>query len=448
MLTPVVLADFADTIQLTDRTDVRARATLNVPGQTTIAGTSPVAVPACGGTTGISCVTPALDVANTASAIFAATDRRWLFSAVYSPSITFSDLEHGVGPSNPPLVFQTLSGVAAWHAQFTRLSLAESVSFGHFNSSYLFQPGTPSGTSSPGLVPPLTTTTPGGATSATTTQLVPRPIDVYYGSSTTTLTLGQAIGRRSALSLGGGFFVAGGLDEQSRLVTPVAYGPRADASYSYAITRELRTITIGHAELSNLSATQCYTQNGDIVPGFTFCRPQNEYASVSEGLRDQLSRTTAVSVDAGIALTRYRTDVPKPYKENLYPEGGASLTHRLGPRGLETLILSATVSPIPNLLTGQILYGTQGSVTLIDALNPVVTMSVDAVGAKTFPTDNPLASSLVRGDVEARFRTDRNGRVVLVLGTSGLWQDQNALGGFFSVFGYFAVTISTPALRF
>ena len=86
--------------------------------------------------------------------------------------------------------------------------------------------------------------------------------------------------------------------------------------------------------------------------------------------------------------------------------------------------------------------------TLVDRLSPSVTISVDAAGGQTFPTDDPLAASIVRSDVEARFRADRRGRLVLVLGESELWQDQGALGGFFSIYGYFGVTVATPALRF
>jgi hypothetical protein len=460
MLAPVVLAaDYADTIQLTDRLDVRARATHTVAGQTAVppqttlpaqpaqpAVVNPVSQPPCGTNGTAPCVQAGLDLANQASAIFNARTRRWQFSLVYSPVLTLTDVEKGINAQNEPQLFQTASGAAAWHARFTRIALSETLSYGHFNSAYLFQPGAPSATSSPGQVAPVMTTPGGAATS--TTQLVPRPQDVYYGSTATSLTLTEAIGRRSTFSLGGGYIAAGGLDEASRNASPLAYGPRADASFGYALSRSLRTVTMAHAELTDLTASQCYSADGVALPSLQ-CRPENELAVLSQGLRDSITRATSLSVDGGIAYARFRTDVGLPFNGNLYPEVAATVTHTYGSRGLETLIVSAQLTPLVDVRTGQITYGAQGAVTLIDTLSPIVTISVDAAGGQTiFPADDPLASSLVRSDFEARFRTDRYGRVILLLGESELWQNQHSLGGFLSIYGYFAVTVATPALRF
>jgi hypothetical protein len=436
MLTPVVLADYADTIQLTDRLDVRARSTntqtpqVNVPGQQT---TAPIA----------------MDLANQAAVILHATNRSWTFALVYSPVVTLQDVETGIGtqPLNTPQLLQTASGLAAWQRRSTRLSLTQSLSYGTFNSQYLFQAGTPSATSSPGQVPPLMPNAPPAA--ATTTQLAPPPQNVKFGSTSTSVGLAEGIGRRASASIGGGYTAAGGLDESSRLILPLGYGPRADASFTYGVSRSVSATTHAHAELTDFTASQCYADDGTPLPSDISCHPKNELGLIGERLSDSLTRSTQVSVDGGVAVTRFRTDTALPLQTQVYPEGQATLSHRFGPRlGQQTLLTSVQAAPVLDLRTGRILYGVQGSVTLIEALNPVVTVSVDAVGGQTFPTDNPFASSIVRSDVDARFRMDRYGHVVLLVGESELWQSQGVLGGFFSVYGYAAVAVSTSAIRF
>ncbi len=85
---------------------------------------------------------------------------------------------------------------------------------------------------------------------------------------------------------------------------------------------------------------------------------------------------------------------------------------------------------------------------MIKAISPRVTVSVDAVGGQTFPTSNGLAASIVRSDVDVRYKVDRSGHVTLLAGESELWQKPARSGRFFSIYGYFAVTVATSALRF
>ncbi len=442
MLPPVVLADYADTIQLTDRLDVRARSTqtqtpqVQVPGQQT---PPPVA----------------MDVANQAAVILHAANRSWQFSFVYSPVVTLQDLETGIGtqPLNTPQVLQTAAGFAAWQHRSTRLTLNESISYGFYNSAYLFQAGVPSATSSPGQVPPLMPNAP--PTMATTTGLAP-PVTtvVKFGSTTTSAGLTEGIGRRASLLIGGGYVASGGLDHDSRTVLPFGYGPRADAAFTYAVSRSIRATTHAHAELSDFTASQCYDDQGNPLlsamgTSVQTCHPMNELAVFGERISDALTRKTQVSVEGGVALTRFRTDSGFPLQGQTYPEGDVEFSHRFGPRvGQETLLVGVQAAPVPDLRTGRVLYAVQGNVTLVDALNPVVTISVDAAGGQSFPSSNPFASSFVRSDVDARFRTDRYGHVVLLVGESELWQAQGVLGGFFTVYGYAAVAVSTSVMRF
>jgi hypothetical protein len=437
MFTPVVLAaDYAETIQLTDRTDVRLRAT-QTTGQQTTPGAPPAPTQPIGS---------GLDFDNQAAVLFNANNRTWRFSLVYSPVVTLENVQQGISAQNEPLLLQTATGFAAWHSRRTRLTLSESLSYGHYNSAYLFQAGAPSATSSPGQVAPPPTMS-GAPPPATSVQLAPKPTDVYYGSTTTSLALSETLDRRTTASIDGGYGVSGGLDEVSRSVSPLAYGPHADASVGYVLSRSLRTVTLASAQLTNFTATQCYTSNGTFVPG-TGCHPEDQLALVTQGLRDSLGRTWLLSIDAGAALTRLRTDSGVPFVTRVYPEGDASISHRFGPRGLETLIVSASLGAQSDQRTGLITYGASGSVTLIDMLSSVVTVSVDAVGGQTLPTDDPLAASIIRSDLEARFRMDRYGRVILIAGESELWQDQGTLGAFLSIYGYFGVTVATPALPF
>jgi hypothetical protein len=430
MFTPVALAaDYAGTIQVSDRAEVRVRVT-----QTQTAPGAPAQPPQSG-----------FDADDQAVVVVSADNREWRFSAAYSPQLTLQNVQEGISPQNEPLLLQSATGVAAWHARETRLSLSEAVTYGHFNSAYLFQAGATSATGSPGMI--ATPTTPvGGASTPAQTQLAPQPTNVYYGSTATTLSLSQTLDRHSLVFVDAGYSAGGGLDPNSRLVDPLAYGPHGDASFSYALSRSLRTVTGAHAEVTAFTASQCFSTSGQATA--ELCRPEDQIVTVSQGLRDSLSPLTSLSVDAGAAYTRFRTDTGAPFQVTVYPVASAALTEQLGPLGHQTLMLAVTAAPLADLRTGHIDYAVQGSVTLIDRLNPTVTVSVDAAGGQTFPPDDPLAASIVRSDVEARFRADRRGQIVLVLGESELWQDQSALGGFLSFYGYFAVTVATPALRF
>src|SRR5580658_5291318 len=115
MFTPVVLAaDYAETIQLTDRTDVRLRATQTTGSQTT-PGAPPAATQPIGS---------GLDFDNQAALLFNANNRTWRFSLVYSPVVTLENVQQGISPQNEPLVLQTATGFAGWHSRRTRLTLS------------------------------------------------------------------------------------------------------------------------------------------------------------------------------------------------------------------------------------------------------------------------------------------------------------------------------------
>ena len=211
MLAPVVLAaDFADTIELTDRQDVRLRSTR----QTAAPQEGNVQAPPA------SNFQSGMDLANQASGILRTHSRSWELSLTYSPLVTLANAQLGINAQNEIQVFQNLTGLVGWHRRSTTLSLSEAVSYGQFNSAYLFQPGAGSATSSPGQVPALT-----GMATAPTTQLAPVPTVITFGSTTTSLTASEGIGRRTTVSAGASYTATGGLNETSRAVFRSPPGP-------------------------------------------------------------------------------------------------------------------------------------------------------------------------------------------------------------------------------
>ena len=198
MFTPVVLAaDYAGTIQVSDRADVRVRATQTQGG------------------VGAQQTQTGIDLDDQALVVLNADDRRWRFTLAYSPVMTLENVQDGVNAQNEPQLLQTATGLAAWHSRATRLTLSEAVTYGHFNSAYQFQPGATSATTSPGQIPPpMTMTGRIGAATPTQTQLAPAAnerllrldaddVDAVPGHRTgeASVTIGRGLHRRAADSM-------------------------------------------------------------------------------------------------------------------------------------------------------------------------------------------------------------------------------------------------------
>ena len=455
MLPPVVLAaDYAGTVQATERIDVRVRDTVTTAGALTVvtptgqnaivpAGTVPTQTPP---------PVAGIDFDDRASVTLRAYSRTTQLSLTYAPTVTLQDAENGINAQNEPLVLQSLMGLVGWHSRSTTLLLTEGATYGTFNSAYQFAPGAALPTPTPGqmapgqMAPAMGTTAPVGGTTATTTQLAPRPINVYFGSTLTSLTLAQRLDRRSQFTLGATYAATGGLDASSRLALPTNEGPRADASFDYALSRSLHAVTLGHAEMTSFGQTQCYTNDGTPIAS-ALCEPRDGIARISEGLRDALSRSTTISVDAGASYARVQSSHDVPYSYHAYPSLQAGLLHVFGQRGRQTFTANVLFTPLLDIRTGLVSDSLQGQLALTERLSETVTITADAIGGQTFPTDAPLAAEVVRGTTEARFRSDRLDSLVFILGENAQWQNQGVLGGFFSIFGYLAVAVSTRALR-
>jgi hypothetical protein len=422
MLTPLVLAaDYAGTAVLNDRTDVRGRFTMaHTPGAPTS-------------------YTGGLDLVTTPSAYMLVNDRRWSLSLGYTPSFTATEIETGWNPE----VFQ-LAGVGiGWHNRFVTVSLGDAVSFGTFNSAYLFQPGAqPSGSATPPAAA-------GGTQGLPTTglQLVPQPQAIYFGSNRTTASVAAVTDRRSSFSLGGSFGLSGGLDDNSRLVEPDQRAIEGDASFSHQVTRTDGSLTVASVTDLNFKGALCFTPDGKIVPGVT-CRPDDQIFLLTENFIHAFDKTTSLSVGAGPQFIRARPDVAVPYTSSWYPGGQLSVSHQYAKQGLASLLVTAEFFALPDFRTGLVTERAQLDATVVDIIDPRLSLSIAAGAGQTFPVDSPIAATIVRGNVEADYKTDKAKLVALVGGLSAQFESQDPFGYFFSIFGYFAVTVATPTLRF
>src|SRR5579863_1441809 len=117
--TAVLAADYAATMDLSGRSEIRARTTQQIsvptdqpiPTQTTPFG---------------------LDVYTLLQVRLHVDDRVWEWLVVYSPWLMLPDLELGVTPQ----VFQVGGGSVAWHDRLVRLTIGEDGSYGQINSAY------------------------------------------------------------------------------------------------------------------------------------------------------------------------------------------------------------------------------------------------------------------------------------------------------------------------
>jgi len=442
MLTLFLLgAGLAGTFTVTDQSDVRTRLTYSAtPG-------SP-ATSASG-----------FDLDTTPSAQMLLHDRRWSLSFGYSPSFTLTDLQLGYNPD----FFQTLFAGVAWRDRRVTLTLTDSVSYGTFRSSYLFQPGaqTPEQTvnPTPGATPG---STPGGApapgtaagmvTPPATLQLAPNTLQtISYLSNRSSAAVLVTPGPRVGLAFGGSYTLAGGLGSDQSLV-PFERGAEADVSFGYAVSRRDHFLTSVSAQDELYIGAPCFAADGTAlpVPPEVTCRPETQGITLLMGASHALDPHTTLSLSAGPQFFRTRSDTGDPWVSTLvwYPSVQSSYTHRFATTGLAALIVSVVAEATPDYRTGVVSELTEADLALLYVVNGTVSITMDAAAGQTLPPDSPVASTIARTGAEADFRLDHHGRLTLRTGLTGQWQTQNSFGNFFSTFGYFAVTAATPALRF
>src|SRR5579863_326143 len=173
-------------------------------------------------------VVVASDLTTSPSARLTLRGRRWSFFFGYSPSIAFPDAELLFTPTQPPhdpQILQSGSAAARWQGRVFRVVLTENGSYGY--APYYQVLTTPAQTTTPGettgqmatpgaaaqgqTMPPGSmtmmpgqTVSPGPAPGAgQTTNL--QPVFISYGSSNTTGTIAASVGRRTTISVFGGY---------------------------------------------------------------------------------------------------------------------------------------------------------------------------------------------------------------------------------------------------
>jgi hypothetical protein len=468
--TVVVVADYAGTLVLSDRSDVRARVTQQTGAQAGVVAvgtaggstTTPVVVPNGGPTVGV-------DVETKPYAALQLTDRRWNFRLEYGPSLTLPDLELGVSPQ----FYQTGVAGIEWHSREVKLSLNETGSYGDLNSGYLFQPNQNS--TAPGAATPPPNQAGGTPPS---NQLAPSASQsLTYVSSNTVLRADVRTGTRSSFYTSAAYLVSGGINTP---LLPETYGPRFEAGLTFGVGRRNQLVTLASAQASFFTTQQCIDPNSG-QPENATCNPEVGVAQLTEGLRHQLGLHTTIELDGGASVVRSRqTNVvfipcaegrgpgatavggagasncgpgnkavaapDRPYTTSVNPAALAALTHVYRGRDALTFRLDASYQPVVDARSGIASDRIQADVSLADSLNRIVRLTVTAGGAQTIPTDAPLAASLVRGEVELEVALSK--RVQLSIGDSTQYQSQNPYGAFFSTYGFLAVTVATQALRF
>jgi hypothetical protein len=401
--TAVLAADYAGTLDLADTSTVRARATQQIsPGGPTQA------------------VQGAVDVATTPSASAYLTNRHWAYTLTYAATLTAPDLEEGFQARGfqAPQLFQFASAIAAWHDRSTTFNVTQTGSFGQLSSAYLYQSPV-----TPGQTPVL--------------QTAPATTTIYLGGSTTDATIGQRVGHDVLLAISGGYVVSGGLDNTSRTVLPLQYGPRASASLAYQPS--LRDTITTRALAQEISTT------GECAPPINvgICHERVDGIQADETFRRRLSRTILFSLGGGFAL--YDADALGVDTTTIYPVVLTSLSYHFGFKGVSEFELSAQLAPTIDLRTGLPSERAQGNANFIDRIIPSLTLHVGIGVIQSVLSDDPYFVSSVSGSIDAIYRLGR--QADLSFGQQWLWQEQTGYGTLVSAFTFVALTVRTLPTR-
>jgi hypothetical protein len=423
--TAVLAADVAATLDLSDRSEVRARATPPF-------GTSGAAAPAAG------TAAVGVDVVTRPEAHLAAKDRRWDYNLGYSLSLIAPDLETAFTPQ----VLQLGSASIAWHDRLVRVAVAQDVTYGIENSALLL-PTTPTAPTTP-----ATPTTP--AQPPIPVQTAPQPGTLTYGYSRTQLTTAVRLDHRTQALAGVEYLLSGGLDDASRLLLPEQRGPRATAEIDHAVSRRDTLVTAGSAQQADFSPGPC-------LPGVDTgtCELSDRVYQITEAFRHAFSRSSGGSIGAGLAAVAFRLHPYVHYSTTYYPVGEASYNESFGPRGESLLSLYGRVAPFIDVRTGLVLEAVQGDAALADKLSRYVTLRLSAGASQNVPTNNPAAATILRGELAVDYHVEPRregssygaGPIDLTMGERWLWQEQVGFPGFVSAFGYVAVTVREATLH-
>jgi hypothetical protein len=427
MLAAVALfADYAGTVDLSNRTEVRGRHTENVDPD------------------------KSLDVVDVPTARIGLHDRRWDHGLGYSAVLVAPDAQAGLSPQL--LQFGDVS--TSWHDRRVRLTLSETGSYGESNPGYLLG-GPPLPTAPVALPGPAG---PGGVpvTGGAPVAAVVPPATIRTMSSRTGLASQVQLSRRWQATSLVEYQMGGGVDEASRATLPFVHGPRAEASATYAATR------LDGVE-SRLSLQHGFTSTGPCspiltnIPLGTICAPQTSSAVLTEGWRRRLGHSDTIALGAGASYGTVRLLAgDRPYTR-LYPAFRASFDHSApapqaaapdshqAPRATSALHVEASVTPVVDQRTGVLDERGQASAGLtipIDGLTLTGTFS----GARSITSPFIEPVTILTGVLDAGYHVSR----VLELGTGVryIWQIQSGFPTIAGGAAFVAATLHAPQIRF
>jgi hypothetical protein len=405
-----ILADYAGTVEVANRTEVRGRSTQ--PAQPNFPSVS-------------------LDLADTPSLRLGLSDRRWKYTLGYSATALLADAELGAGAA--PQVLQTATLAATWHDRHVELGLEEDGQYGLVNTGYLLGGGGPASAS----------TTP--APPATGVQALVAPQTITFGSSLTALTGRFQLERRWQLTTSVGYLMQGGLDGGSQAIMPFVRGPRAEAVLGYQATR--RDIVETHAigQHSDTSTSPCSALIVGIKAGEQ-CSPTSQAVQLNELWRHHVSRDTELSAGAGASFVQVRLNGDQPFTDQVYPFGIAGLMHTEKIEDQRTIVrFDVQVAPYLDYRTGVADERVQGTLLGEVPVRRVVYSGQIGI-ARSVGVAFIEPVTLFQALVQVEWHTTRV--VSLGGGVRYAWQEQDTLGtyGGEMVFGF--VTLHAPVGRF
>jgi hypothetical protein len=414
LLAATVILALAGTVDLSNRTEVRAR---DAQG----------AVP-----------NPSFDLVDIPTAHLALRERTWDTGLNYSALAILPDAQTQLLPQ----VVQFGDVGIHWHDRRVRLGLAEYVGYGEQNSAVLLAaPAAPATPATPGIPPP--------PTAPPSVQALASPSTIIFGNSRSVLTSQVLLSRLWSASTSLEYSLAGGLDAASRQTLPFLHGPSGDATLLYSLTRLDGLETRAAAQRSDSTVGLCSPVIQGIALGDT-CNPTSETAQLSEAWRRRITRTANTSLGGGASFVHLRLRDGDPFTNRVYPVIQASFTStfarpRLNEEARSSLRIDAQVAPLVDIRTGIIDERAQGVLAFKHPIGES-TLSAALTGARsiTSPFIRPVAA--LGGLIELEHRLDRY--VSIGGGIRYAWQEQAGIGAFAGGMAFAQVTFRAPQGRF
>jgi hypothetical protein len=447
VVTAVLAAQVAGTLDVTDTTKISLRAAQPWPAATAHVDGKPVPGE----------IILAADATTSAGARLRLRQRQLDYSLAVNGSLSATDLEEQV----LPLATVSANAAEAWHDRLFRLALTESGSYGLTSAAVPYQqtaPATSMTPSQPGMTgQPMMPGQPG----AMQGQPVAPGAIALLGKQTT-VSVGSLDGggsvwwraaKMTALTAQGGYTLAGGLDTQSRFVLPQQYGPRASVTVATALSQtDNASMSLRGQDTTSIGLCTLFVPN---APGGQ-CREEVPEAELDATVRHRTSRTGALAVAGGVAATVAPT--PGLNELVIVPIGTVSYSDGFGPHGISTYVLTATVTPTVDIRTGLPSNRVSVTGTLSDRVAPRAALNVTAglVQSVPFPREDPYPLTLYNSAVEVRFLVDR--RAIVGVGLNTYVQHQSLTGPnqagpggsewSASEIGYISVTANATTLHF